>query len=144
LVCSYCNTNNTTNNNSETTIMHITNQPTTEEASVLCASALEIVYLVPAACIPRFSDFFTYIDNHCQELGIESYGITTTTLEEVFLQIAAEDEEVAQSLINRTKVATIGVEPASSAISIEQQQQPQQPQPQQPQHDEDEEADQEQ
>jgi len=80
-------------------------------ATVLSSSALEIVYLVPTSNLSRFSDFFAHLDDNLDELGIESYGVTTTTLEEVFLRIAADEEEEA----------------AAAAAALEQQRRPQLP-----------------
>lgn len=35
----------------------------------------------------NFQDFFTNLDNNIEFLGISSYGVGMTTLEEVFLNI---------------------------------------------------------
>lgn len=38
----------------------------------------------------RFKEFFTLFDQELHNLGIESYGVSITTLEEVFLKINKE------------------------------------------------------
>lgn len=50
---------------------------------------------VHPSCVPAFCGFFTDVDRLKEELGMDSYGIYTTTLEEVFLQIAEEEEREA-------------------------------------------------
>jgi len=40
-----------------------------------------------------FKDFFTELDSKLDQLGISSYGVGITTLEEVFLKIAQGQEE---------------------------------------------------
>ena len=37
--------------------------------------------------VKRFGQMFTEIDTNLSKLGIESYGISITTLEEVFLKV---------------------------------------------------------
>ena len=41
--------------------------------------------------INAFPQMFNEIDTKKQELGIETYGISITTLEEVFLKVAEQD-----------------------------------------------------
>lgn len=50
----------------------------------------EITYQVPVEYAPKFVHFFETFDNDLQQLGIKSYGISITTLEEVFLKINAD------------------------------------------------------
>jgi ATP-binding cassette, subfamily A (ABC1), member 3 len=50
----------------------------------------EITYLVPKAYSKKFKTFFEQFDHDIHSLGIESYGISITTLEEVFLKINKE------------------------------------------------------
>jgi ABC-type multidrug transport system ATPase subunit len=45
------------------------------------------------AQVGHFADLFETIENRSAQLGITSYGIALTTLEEVFLKVAAEEEE---------------------------------------------------
>lgn len=47
----------------------------------------EIAYQVPSEYAPKFIDFFENFDNDLEKIGIKSYGISITTLEEVFLKI---------------------------------------------------------
>lgn len=41
-----------------------------------------------------FKDFFSMLDHNLIELGISSYGVGITTLEEVFLKIGKDEEEL--------------------------------------------------
>lgn len=47
----------------------------------------EISYQLPIAVSSRFKDFFTALDKDLPKLGLSSYGVGITTLEEVFLRI---------------------------------------------------------
>lgn len=51
----------------------------------------EISFQVPTQCLDIFSDFFSELDENLSDLHLRSYGIYTTTLEEVFLKIAEEE-----------------------------------------------------
>jgi ATP-binding cassette, subfamily A (ABC1), member 3 len=50
----------------------------------------EIAFGVPDAVAAKFTEFFEQFDLDIEMLGIASYGISITTLEEVFLHINKE------------------------------------------------------
>lgn len=61
----------------------------------------EITYQLPASCSGLFKNFFAEFDENLDSLGIDSYGVGITTLEEVFLRIGhgeKEEEEDAGNL----------------------------------------------
>lgn len=66
--------------------------PTANKASEISA---EVSYLLPFSESPRFEKLFTDIEKNFSQLGITSFGISATTMEEVFLKVGegAEDEE---------------------------------------------------
>jgi ATP-binding cassette subfamily A (ABC1) protein 3 len=51
----------------------------------------EVTYQVPTECSGKFQDFFAEFDNNLAVLGIRGYGISVTSLEEVFLRVGSED-----------------------------------------------------
>jgi len=51
----------------------------------------EVTYQVPTECSFKFKDFFTEFDKKLGELKIQNYGISVTSLEEVFLRVGSED-----------------------------------------------------
>ncbi len=53
----------------------------------------EMTFQLPAESSQQFKDLFTELDNNLENLGIRSYGVGITTLEEVFLKIAEHPEE---------------------------------------------------
>jgi ATP-binding cassette subfamily A (ABC1) protein 3 len=52
----------------------------------------EITYQIPTALSYKFKEFFTNFDNSLDSLEIRSYGISVTTLEEVFLRVGHGDD----------------------------------------------------
>lgn len=46
----------------------------------------ELSFLLPQDQAPKFSELFSMIEKNCSELGITSFGVTATTMEEVFLK----------------------------------------------------------
>ena len=56
-----------------------------DEASLVENIGAELMFNLPAAGAQdgRFTKLFTYLDDHLHELGIASYGVSDTTLEEV-------------------------------------------------------------
>lgn len=57
-------------------------------ATCLSKVAAELAFQLPLAELPNFKKLFLGLDNRMQELNIASYGISITTLEEVFLRVA--------------------------------------------------------
>lgn len=53
----------------------------------------ELTYLLKESYIPQFKDLLEDFENNSNELGISSFGVTLTTLEEVFLKVMQEDEK---------------------------------------------------
>jgi ATP-binding cassette subfamily A (ABC1) protein 1 len=47
----------------------------------------EEIYQLPLDCVNTFEKLFNSLDDNLDSLGIESYGISITTLEEVFLSV---------------------------------------------------------
>ncbi|XP_050415060.2 phospholipid-transporting ATPase ABCA3 [Patella vulgata] len=57
----------------------------------------EISYLLPNEASPKFSPLFKDIEIKKDELGINSFGTTATTMEEVFLKVGNEVDDVADN-----------------------------------------------
>lgn len=60
------------------------------EAEQLSNVAGEVSYRLPLAASGQFADMFEQIDAASKDLGIDAYGISVTTLEEVFLRVGHE------------------------------------------------------
>lgn len=58
----------------------------------------EILYQLPIESSKHFQQFFDIMDNNLQKLGIRTYGVGITSLEEVFLKIG--DLEFKSSIDN--------------------------------------------
>lgn len=68
---------------------------------------LELSYILPKEESSQFESLFSHLEKHKQELGIDSYGASVTTLEEVFLKVKEvndiqdEDETLSKKLYRR-------------------------------------------
>ncbi|ODN00384.1 ATP-binding cassette sub-family A member 2 [Orchesella cincta] len=51
----------------------------------------EVAFLLPYTAVEQFSTLFTKLNENLNTLGILSYGISDTSLEDVFLKITADD-----------------------------------------------------
>ena len=60
----------------------------------------EITYQIPTELSGKFKTFFEDFDRNLDSLGIRSYGISITTLEEVFLRVGHgfEEEEASKDM----------------------------------------------
>lgn len=63
------------------------------EVEKLSEIASEITFMIPKEKRSIFQEFFKEFDEKKEELDIKSYGISITTLEEVFLAVNAEDRD---------------------------------------------------
>jgi ATP-binding cassette subfamily A (ABC1) protein 3 len=66
-------------------------------AEQLSNIAGEISFRLPVAASPQFPELFQTFDSNQSEYGITNYGISVTTLEEVFLRVGHDDEESNKS-----------------------------------------------
>ena len=62
------------------------------EVKKLSEVSSEITYQIPTALSNKFKDFFPVFDQELDSLDIRSYGISVTTLEEVFLKVGHGDD----------------------------------------------------
>ena len=62
------------------------------EVKKLSEIGAEITYQIPLDVSEKFKEFFDSFDTKSKDLGIESYGISITTLEEVFLRVGSDQE----------------------------------------------------
>uniref|UniRef100_H3GYZ5 ABC transporter domain-containing protein n=1 Tax=Phytophthora ramorum TaxID=164328 RepID=H3GYZ5_PHYRM len=62
-------------------------------AELLSNVGSEIAFQLPQKSSPQFAAMFTEMDNNLGRLGLLSYGISATTLEEVFIKVAEADDE---------------------------------------------------
>lgn len=53
----------------------------------------EATFLLPKKAIQDFKEFFPEFDRKLEELDVSSYGLSMTTLEEVFLRVEKEGQE---------------------------------------------------
>ena len=79
-----------------------------EETRLLSEIAREITFQIPVEYSPKFKDFFAEFDQKIGQLGVASYGISITTLEEVFLAVGdgrdfkehAEERDAVRKKVN--------------------------------------------
>lgn len=62
----------------------------TSDFSAYQESISEIIYRIPFEASNTFSDMFAELDNSLQTIGVSSYGIAVTSLEDVFLKVGAD------------------------------------------------------
>ncbi|GAB5368054.1 hypothetical protein AAMO2058_001284900 [Amorphochlora amoebiformis] len=80
------------------------------DARLLTNVAGEVSYQLPKQNSGKFADLFDSIDSDLKSLGIEAYGISVTTMEEVFLRVGQgygkednqEHKDMEKKLLNPT------------------------------------------
>eukprot|EP01083_Nonionella_stella_P227102 806033_1 len=58
-------------------------------------SSGELTFRLPLSATKDFPELFNHLETHREELSLHGYGISMTTLEEVFMRIAQVEEELA-------------------------------------------------
>ncbi len=53
----------------------------------------EIAFQLPMSQMKHFEELFSMLDQKKESLGIQTYGVSITTMEEVFLRVAHLDED---------------------------------------------------
>eukprot|EP01135_Chromosphaera_perkinsii_P005752 Nk52_evm52s359 gene=Nk52_evmTU52s359 len=71
----------------------------------------ELTFILPSSNSKKFAGLFQELEETSADLGIQSYGISVTTLEEVFLKVGdgdlmtLEDKKMSSKLLNRKDMA---------------------------------------
>jgi len=73
------------------------------EANVLTDVGTEMTVQLPFSSSNKFQGLFEYIDRNLDKLGVRSYGMSVTTLEEVFIKVAEGTKTVATAGKGRDK-----------------------------------------
>ncbi|XP_072798873.1 phospholipid-transporting ATPase ABCA3-like isoform X2 [Vicugna pacos] len=68
------------------------------EATLENNVAAELSFILPKEHTHRFKDLFTDLEDRREELGIASFGISITTMEEVFFRVSRADTTAFQTL----------------------------------------------
>lgn len=69
---------------------------TVPDATVMTDVGTELTVQLPFASSQKFEELFSTIDESQEELQVASYGMSVTTMEEVFLKVAAGTETINQ------------------------------------------------
>ena len=72
-----------------------------QESSIVSQAGTELSIRMPKEAVNTFPELFESLESRHGTIGIESFGIETTTLEEVFMRIISEDEEEVRKLEKR-------------------------------------------
>eukprot|EP01133_Synstelium_polycarpum_P012374 gene12374-14517_t len=86
------------------------------DAAVLSDAGTELSLRLPSGSVDKFVDFFRDLDNQKPHLGIGNYGISVTTMEEVFLRIGQESTQDGRQF-SLTSNAGFDADSARAAIS---------------------------
>ncbi|KAF0736806.1 hypothetical protein Ae201684_006963 [Aphanomyces euteiches] len=73
-----------------------------DDVKVLSNVGTEISFQLPLDCSHLFAKMFAELDDKLDELGVLSYGISVTTLEEVFIKVAEIGDEFHQHTQQKT------------------------------------------
>ncbi|RLN65884.1 hypothetical protein BBJ29_006636 [Phytophthora kernoviae] len=87
-------------------------------AKCLSSSGSELVFQLPAVSSEAFPSMLEQLDTDMQGLGVQQYGISVTTLEEVFLRISQDRDEDERHEIGRDPMLlpTLERKPSSSLM----------------------------
>ena len=70
-------------------------QSRVKDATLLTDVGTELTFQLPFTSSQAFQSLFEHFDNNESQLGIQSYGVSVTTLEEVFIKIAHGTSTIA-------------------------------------------------
>lgn len=73
----------------------------------------EFTIKIPTSLSSKFQEFFVMLDRDLDSIGVRSYGISVTTLEEVFLAVGHGDDITSQAAKHDLKAITDKSQPIS-------------------------------
>ncbi|RLN98523.1 hypothetical protein BBJ28_00023418 [Nothophytophthora sp. Chile5] len=86
------------------------------KSQVLSNVGTEIAFQLPLSSSPKFAAMFAEMDLNLKKLGLLSYGVSVTTLEEVFIKVAeADDHDNQHTLGNQVRSGTPATSPTASS-----------------------------
>ena len=88
-------------------------------SKVLSNVGTELSFQLPIGESARFIAMFEQLDKLVEDKKIDSYGVSVTTLDEVFLMVARGEEGVHQSAINEAPVVKDGLESKPDRASLD-------------------------
>uniref|UniRef100_K3W614 ABC transporter domain-containing protein n=1 Tax=Globisporangium ultimum (strain ATCC 200006 / CBS 805.95 / DAOM BR144) TaxID=431595 RepID=K3W614_GLOUD len=75
-------------------------------AKILSNVGAETSFQLPLDCTAQFATMFEALDEKLEQLGVLSYGISVTTLEEVFIKVAEAGDEDHQHTLKKDVVSS--------------------------------------
>lgn len=60
------------------------------DVKVECDVGTELSYQLSDKCSHMFNQIFSELESRSKELGVDSYGVSLTTLEEVFMKVGTD------------------------------------------------------
>jgi ABC-type multidrug transport system ATPase subunit len=81
-----------------------------QTAELVSQAGTEISFTLPLSASKSFAELFGQLESRKQELAVQDFGVSVTSLEEVFLRLAGEGEEEADdhNQMHERKVSTPG------------------------------------
>jgi len=92
------------------------------EAKLLSDAGTELSFQLPLSSSDKFQSLFDYFDDNETALGIRSYGMSVTTLEEVFIKVAhgAESPTLADDIMKKnTGFLEVGTATTAAVVSAD-------------------------
>jgi ATP-binding cassette subfamily A (ABC1) protein 1 len=90
-----------------------------EGAKMLSNVAAEVSYQLPLASSEAFPALFNELDSRGEELGLENYGISATSMEEVFIRVAREGDRDDQEEGKKMQTEMMERRESVSTLSVE-------------------------
>lgn len=70
------------------------------EAEQVTDIGAELSFILPASSAPSFPTLFSRLDMDKTPLGIEGFGVSVTTMEEVFIKVGEEQSKLLNKSFN--------------------------------------------
>lgn len=61
----------------------------------------ELTFILPSESTSKFEQLFSELESRREELGINSFGVSVTTMEEVFLKVGEEMDDSLSKVLRQ-------------------------------------------
>eukprot|EP00931_Biecheleriopsis_adriatica_P026503 TRINITY_DN16131_c0_g1_i3.p1 TRINITY_DN16131_c0_g1~~TRINITY_DN16131_c0_g1_i3.p1 ORF type:complete len:1463 (-),score=263.39 TRINITY_DN16131_c0_g1_i3:88-4389(-) len=92
-ILSFVKLEDSESSSADTKIVELVRNSCGPQATIMSAVGRELLVQIPFSSAHRFSELFPTLDANLQAFGIESYGMSVTSLEEVFLKVADRESD---------------------------------------------------
>ena len=86
------------------------------EAEQVTDVGAELSYILPSSSTPSFPELFDRLEADKVALGIQSFGVSITTMEEVFMKVGEDSDETLDNRYSAQSTTRLAITPLKPSL----------------------------